>query len=70
MIVALKDALIVISAFTLYEIIAELKQQWHAKYPDSVDLHVHYARLLHLTSIFVADFAIGCIIYYVFHVVG
>jgi len=66
----LKDALIVVSAFTLYEMIAELKEQWHAKYPDSVDLHVHYGRLLHLTSIFVADLAIGCIIYYIFHVIG
>ena len=70
MVVALKNALIVVSAFTLYELIAELKKQWHTKYPDSVDLHVHYGQLLHLMSIFLADFAIGCIIYYAFHIVG
>jgi hypothetical protein len=70
MVVALKDALIVISAFTLYEMIAELKEYWHANYPNSVDSHVHYGRLLHLTSIFVADFAIGCIIYYAFHIIS
>lgn len=70
MVVALKDALIVVSAFTLYEMIAELKQHWHMKYPDRVDLQLHYGRLVHLTSIFVADFAIGCIIYYAFHIIS
>ena len=70
MVVALKNALIVVSALALYELFAELKEQWHEKYPDSVDTHVHYARLLHVLAIFLTDFAIGCIIYYIFHIIN
>jgi hypothetical protein len=68
MVVALKNALIIVFAFTLYELFTDLKQHWHSKYPNSVDLHVHYAQLLHLMTVFMADFAIGCIIYYIFHI--
>lgn len=67
-ITAFKDALIVVAAFTFYELIEELKNMWKVRYPESMNLHDHYGRLLHLTSIFVADFAIGCIIYYLFHI--
>ena len=70
LVVALKDALIVVAAFMIYETIATLKEEWHAKYPHNVDMHVHYGRLLHLVSIFVADFAIGSAMYYLFHVIN
>jgi len=69
MLIALKDALIVVAAFTLYEIIEELKLEWTSRNPAKEGLHEHYGRLYHLISIFVADFSIGCLMYYFFNVV-
>jgi hypothetical protein len=67
--IALKDALIVVAAFTLYEIIEELKSEWTSKHPEKEGLHEHYGRLYHLISIFIADFSIGCLMYYLFNIV-
>ena len=64
---ALKNALIVIAAFALYETIEELKELWKTRFPESVDMHVHYGRLLHLASIFLSDFLIGFIMYQLFN---
>jgi hypothetical protein len=64
---ALKNALIVIAAFALYETIEELKILWKTRFPKSVDMHVHYGRLLHLVSIFIADFTIGLLMYQLFN---
>lgn len=64
---ALKNALIVIAAFALYETIEELKLLWKTRFPESVDLHAHYGRLLHLVTIFMSDFLIGFIMYQLFN---
>jgi hypothetical protein len=64
---ALKNALIVIAAFALYETIEELKILWKTRFPKSVDMHVHYGRLLHLVSIYIADFTIGLLMYQLFN---
>jgi hypothetical protein len=67
MIVALKNALIVIAGFAMYEFIEELKLLWKKRFPESVDMHEHYGRAIHLFSVFVADFAIGMVIYQLFN---
>ena len=69
LVIALKNALIVVAAFTLYEIIEELKSEWTLNHPDKESLHEHYGRLYHLISIFVADFSIGLLVYYFFNVI-
>lgn len=69
LLIALKNALIVVAAFTLYEIIEELKAMWQKKYPENLDMHKHYGRFVHLVSVFVADFTIGVSIYYLFNVI-
>lgn len=69
LLIAVKDALIVVAAFTLYEIIEELKSEWFLKNPEKESEHKNYGRLYHLISIFVADFSIGCLMYYFFNVV-
>ena len=66
---ALKNALIVIAAFVLYEMIEELKLLWKTRFPESVDMHVHYGRLMHLISVFMADLAIGGLLYDAFNFV-
>jgi hypothetical protein len=66
---ALKNALIVIAAFALYETIEEMKELWKTRFPESVNMHVHYGRLLHLVSIFVSDFLIGLLMYQLFNYV-
>jgi hypothetical protein len=66
---ALKNALIVVAGFALYEMIEELKVVWKARFPESADMHVHYGRLMHLFSVFVADLAIGMLMYYAFNFV-
>ena len=66
---ALKNALIVIAAFALYETIEEMKLLWKTRFPESVNMHVHYGRLLHLVSIFVSDFLIGLLLYQLFNYV-
>ena len=67
--IAIKNALIVIAAFVLYEMIEELKLLWKTRFPESVDMHVHYGRLMHLISVFMADLAIGGLMYYAFNFV-
>jgi len=67
--IALKNALIVIAAFALYETIEEMKVLWKTRFPESVNMHVHYGRLLHLVSIFMADFIIGLLMYQLFNFV-
>jgi hypothetical protein len=67
--IALKNALIVIAAFALYETIEELKVLWETRFPDSENMHVHYGRILHLVSIFMADFLIGVTMYQLFNFV-
>lgn len=67
--IALKNALIVIAAFALYETIEEMKILWKTRFPESIDMHVHYGRLLHLLSIFMADFLIGFAMYQLFNFV-
>ena len=67
--IALKNALIVIAAFALYETIEEMKVLWKTRFPESVNMHVHYGRLLHLVSIFMADFIIGFLMYQLFNFV-
>lgn len=66
---ALKNALIVIAAFALYETIEELKLLWKTRFPESVNMHEHYGRLLHLVSIFMSDFLIGFTMYQLFNYV-
>lgn len=66
---ALKNALIVIAAFALYETIEEMKLLWKTRFPESVNMHTHYGRLLHLVSIFVSDFMIGLLLYQLFNYV-
>lgn len=66
---AFKNALIVIAAFALYETIEELKVLWKTRFPDTVNMHAHYGRLLHLVSIFTADFLIGLLMYQLFNFV-
>jgi hypothetical protein len=66
---ALKNALIVIAAFVLYEMIEELKVLLKHRFPESADMHVHYGRLMHLFSVFMADLAIGMLMYYAFNFV-
>ena len=65
--IALKNALIVIAAFALYETIEEMKLLWKTRFPESVNMHVHYGRLLHLVTIFMSDFLIGFILYQLFN---
>jgi hypothetical protein len=65
--IAIKNALIVVAAFVLYEMIEEFKVLWKTRFPDSVDMHVHYGRLMHLFVVFVADLAIGMAMYYAFN---
>jgi hypothetical protein len=69
MMIAIKNALIVIAAFVLYEMIEELKLLWKTRFPESADMHVHYGRLMHLFSVFMADLAIGMLMYYMFNFV-
>ena len=67
--IALKNALIVIAAFALYETIEEMKLLWKTRFPESVNMHVHYGRLLHLVTIFMSDFLIGLLMYQLFNFV-
>ena len=67
--IALKNALIVIAAFALYETIEEMKLLWKTRFPESVNMHVHYGRILHLVSIFMSDFLIGVTMYQLFNFV-
>ena len=69
MLIALKNALIVIAAFALYELIEELKVLWKTSFPESIDMHVHYGRPMHLFSVFIADLAIGLLMYGLFNFV-
>ena len=69
MLIALKNALIVIAAFALYELIEEMKVLWKTRFPESIDMHVHYGRLMHLFSVFIADLAIGLLMYGLFNFV-
>jgi len=64
---ALKNALIVIAAFALYELIEELKVFWKTRFPESADMHGRYGRLMHLFSVFLSDLAIGGLMYYLFN---
>jgi hypothetical protein len=64
---ALKNALIVVAGFAMYEFIEELKVLWKHRFPKSVEMHVHYGRLMHLFSVFMADLVIGGLMYYVFN---
>jgi hypothetical protein len=66
MLVALKNALIVVAGFALYEIIEELKVLWKTRFPENANMHVHYGRLLHLFSVFIADLGIGLLMYKMF----
>jgi hypothetical protein len=66
---ALKNALIVVAGFAMYEFIEELKVLWKHRFPESADMHVHYGRLMHLISVFMADIAIGGLMYYMFNFV-
>jgi hypothetical protein len=67
MMIAIKNALIVVAAFALYEMIEELKVLWKTRFPESADMHGRYGRLMHLFSVFVADIAIGGLMYYLFN---
>jgi len=69
LLIAVKDALIVVAAFTLYEIIEELKSEWTSKNPEKESEHKYYGRLYHLISIFFADISIGYLMYHFFNVV-
>jgi hypothetical protein len=69
LIISLRNAVIVIAAFTMYDLIETLKTDWSKKYPDSKHLHPHIGRVYHLISIFVAEFVIGLIVYLIFHIV-
>lgn len=68
LIISIRNSLIVIVAFTLYERIEKIKTEWSMKYPDSKNLHVHIGRLYHLISIFIAEFVIGFIVYCMFNI--
>ena len=64
---ALKNALILIAAFALYELIEEMKVLWKHRFPESADVHGRYGQLMHLFSVFMADLAIGVLMYYAFN---
>jgi hypothetical protein len=64
---ALKNALIVVAGFALYELIEEMKVLWKHRFPESEYMHVHYGRLVHLFSVFMADIVIGVMMYYLFN---
>ena len=66
---ALKNALIVVAGFALYDHIEELKLLWNRRFPESADMHVHYGRLIHLFTVFIADIAIGLMMYHLFNFV-
>jgi len=67
MIVALKNAIIMVAGFAMYEFIEDLKFLWKKRFPESVYMHEDYGRAIHLFSVFVADFAIGMVIYQLFN---
>ena len=67
MLSALKNALIVVAGFALYELIEEMKVLWKHRFPESAGMHVHYGRLVHLFSVFMADIVIGVMMYYLFN---
>ena len=67
MMIAIKNALIVVAAFALYEMIEELKVLWKTRFPESADMHGRYGRLMHLFSVFMSDLAIGGLMYYLFN---
>jgi len=69
LIISIRNAIIVVVAFSMYELIETLKKEWAMKYPDSQHLHVHVGRFYHVLSIFVAEFTIGLIVYWIFHIV-
>jgi hypothetical protein len=68
LIISIRNSLIVIVAFTLYERIETLKEEWGTKSPHNKNLHVHIGRLYHLISIFIAEFVIGFIVYCMFNI--
>ena len=69
LILSVRNAIIVIMAFAMYDIIEKLKIEWGTKYPDSKRLHPHIGKIYHLISIFVAEFSIGLVVYWIFHIV-
>lgn len=69
LIVALKNALIVVIAFGLFKLIEDIKIEWKTLYPETVAHHAHFSTLLHLATIFIADFSLGIILYYALKVV-
>jgi|Laugrefbdmm110sn_1035136.scaffolds.fasta_scaffold59356_1 hypothetical protein len=64
---ALKHSLIVIAAFTFYDMTEELEKILNHHFPDTAHLHDHYARVLHLVAIFAAEIAIGYLMYKLFN---
>ena len=69
LIISLRNAIIVVVAFAMYDMIEKLKKEWATKYPDSKNIHLHVGRFYHVLSIFVAEFTIGLIVYWIFHIV-
>ena len=69
LIVALKNALIVVIAFALFKIIEDIEIEWKTLYPETAAFHAHAGALLHLATIFIADFSLGIILYYALKVV-
>ena len=69
LITALNDAILVIAAFLIYEIVLDLRNEWKIKYPESVAFHKYYGALFHLVTVFISDMIIGGFIYMLFHVV-
>ena len=66
-ITALKGAIVAIAAFTFYGITEELEKMWNQHFPTTIHLHDHYARLLHLGTVFAAEFIIGLLMYKFFN---
>ena len=69
LIISIRSAIIVVVAFAMYEMIEKLKKEWATKYPDSKNTCIYVGRFYHMISIFVAEFTIGLIMYWIFHIV-
>ena len=69
LIISLRNAIIVVVAFSMFEIIETLKEEWGTKSPHNKHLHPHIGKFYHLISIFAAELIIGLLVYWIFHIV-
>lgn len=67
LIISIRSAIIVVVAFAMYEMIEKLKKEWATK--QSKNACMYFGRFYHMISIFVAEFTIGLIVYWIFNIV-